>query len=271
MLREAERRRHARIGDRHDDVGFDRRLSREFRAHHLANIVYGLAVHDRIRPGEINIFEDAGARGPRRKWLQAVDPFAGDNDDLAISDIAHKTRADDVERAGFRGENVASVELAKDERPDSQWIAGADQLLVAKRNERISSLDRAQGLDEPVDEVQTPAAGNEMKDSLGVGGRLIDRAALHKIVAQRQPIGEIAIVRDGEPARIKFGEKRLNIAQNGLARRRITHVPDGRPAGQPLDRRCLGEMIADKTKSALGIESLTVEGHDSRGLLAAML
>ena len=174
-------------------------------------------------------------------------PFAGDNDDLAIPDIAQETRADDVERAGFRGENVTSVEFAKDERPDSQWIAGADQLLVAERDEGISALDRAQRLDEPVDEVRTPAAGNEMKDSLGVGGRLIDRAALHEIVAKGQSVGEIAIVRDCETARVEFGEKRLDIAQNGLARRRITHMPDGQLAGQAFDRRCLGEMIADKT------------------------
>ena len=76
---------------------------------------------------------------------------------------------------------------------------------------------------------------------------MIDRAALHKIVAQGQSVGEIAIVRDRETARVKLGEKRLDIAQNGIARRRITHMPDGRLAGQAFDRRCLGEMIADKT------------------------
>src|SRR6202043_3834302 len=134
------------------------------------------------------------------------------------SDIAQETRADDVERAGFRGENVTSVEFAKDERSDSQRVAGADQLLVAERDQGVSALNRAQSLDEPVDEVRTPAARNEMKDSLGVGGRLIDRAALHKIAAQGQSIGEIAIVCDCETARIKFREKRLDIAQNGLAR-----------------------------------------------------
>src|SRR5207249_4796588 len=97
-------------------------------------------------------------------------------------------RADNVERAGFRGENVTPVKLAKDKRSNSQRIAGADQLLVAERDEGISAFDRAQGLDEPVDEVGTPAAGNEVKDDFGVGGRLIDRAALHKIAAQGQAV-----------------------------------------------------------------------------------
>ena len=76
---------------------------------------------------------------------------------------------------------------------------------------------------------------------------MIDRAALHKFAAQRQSVGQIAIVRDRETARVEFGEQRLDIAQNGIARCRITHMPDGRLARQAFDRRCLGEMVADKT------------------------
>ena len=51
-----------------------------------------------------------------------------------------------------------------------------------------------------------------MKDDFRVGGRLIDRAALHKIAAQRQAIGEIAIVGDREAARAQLREKGLDIA-----------------------------------------------------------
>ena len=110
-----------------------------------------------------------------------------------------------------------------------------------------------------------------MKDRFRVGGRLIDCAALHEIAAQRQPIGEIAIVRDREAARTQLGEQRLDIAQNGLARRRIAHMADGGFSGQALDRRRLGEMIADKTEPAFGIISVAVEGDDACRLLAAML
>ena len=58
---EAERGGHAGIGHRHDDVGVGRRLSRELRAHRLARVVDRAAVHDRVGPGEIDIFEDARA------------------------------------------------------------------------------------------------------------------------------------------------------------------------------------------------------------------
>ena len=164
-----------------------------------------------------------------------------------------------------------SVDFAKDERSISERIASPDQLLVGKRDERIGAFNRPQGFDEPVDHLRAPAARDEMKNSFRVGGRLIDCAALHKIAAERKPIGEIAIMRDREAPRTEFGEKRLDIAQNGFARRRITHMADGGFSGQTLDRRCLGEMIADKTEPAFGIVSVAVESNDARRLLTAML
>ena len=89
---------------------------------------------DGIGTGEIDIFEDAGAHRLRRKRPQALNSVLGDNDDLAIHHVAHEARADDVERASLRRENIFSVEFADDERPDAEWIARADQLLVGERD-----------------------------------------------------------------------------------------------------------------------------------------
>ena len=164
-----------------------------------------------------------------------------------------------------------SIEFAKDERPDSKRIARANQFLIGEHDKRISALDHPQGLDEPVDELRAPAARDKMKDRFRVGCRLIDRTALHEIAAQRQPIGEIAIMRDREAARTQLGEKRLDIAQDRLAGRRIAHMADGGFTRQALDRRGLGEMIADETEPAFGIISVAVEGDDACRLLAAML
>ena len=61
-LGEADRRRHARIGHRHDDVGLRRALARELGADPLPHLVDAAAVDDRIGPGEIDVFEDAEAR-----------------------------------------------------------------------------------------------------------------------------------------------------------------------------------------------------------------
>ena len=45
---------------------------------------------------------------------------------------------------------------------------------------------------------------------------------------QAHRIGEIAVVRDGEAAEFEIGEQRLDVAQRGLAGRRIAHMADRR-------------------------------------------
>ncbi len=70
-------------------------------------------------------------------------PVLGDDDDLAVLDVAHEVGADDVERAGLRGEDVAAVELAEHQRADAERVARADQLLVGQRDERVGALDLA--------------------------------------------------------------------------------------------------------------------------------
>ncbi len=110
-----------------------------------------------------------------------------------------------------------------------------------------------------------------MQDHLGIGGRLHHRAVLDQFAAQRQSVGEIAVVADGETAGIEFGEQRLDVAQDGGAGRGIADMADGHDAGQALDHFAAGEGVADEAEAALGMEAAAVEGDDAGGLLAAML
>ena len=100
--------------------------------------------------------------------------------DFAVLDVAHVLRADDVERAGFRGEDRAAVELAEHQRADAERIARADQLLVGHADERIGAFELAQALDEAVDEAVALGARDQMQDHLGVGGRLHHRAFVRR-------------------------------------------------------------------------------------------
>ena len=89
LLREADRRRHAGIRHRHDDVGVGRRLARELGAHRLAHVVDVAAADDRIRPREIDVFEDAGPRRHRRERLVRLRAVLVEHHDLAVLDVAH--------------------------------------------------------------------------------------------------------------------------------------------------------------------------------------
>ena len=72
--------------------------------------------------------------------------------DLAVLDVADVLGADDVERAGLGSEDRAAFELADHQRADAERVAGADQLLVGEADESVGAFERAQPLDEAVDE-----------------------------------------------------------------------------------------------------------------------
>ena len=164
--------------------------------------------------GEVDILEDTGTHRLGREGLEALHPLGGDDHHLAVLDIAHEFGTDDVERAGLGGEDVVTVEFAQHERADAERVPCADQHGVGEADQRIGPLDLPQGVDEAVDEARFAGPGDEVEDHLGVRGRLADRAIADQRLADRQAVGEVAVVGDGEAAAIEFGEERLDVAED---------------------------------------------------------
>ncbi len=218
FLREADGCRHAGIGDRHDDVDVGRRLAGELHAHLLADVIDGAPADDAVGAGEVDILEDAGARRAHGEWTVALDAVLGDDDDLAVFDLAQELGADHVEGTGLRGEDVGRTELADDERADADGVASADQHVVGEADEGIGAFDLAERLDEALDDAPLLRAREEVEDDLGVGGRLADGAGGNELLAQGQGVGEVAVVADREAARIDVGEQRLHVAHNRVPR-----------------------------------------------------
>ena len=180
-----------------------------------------------------------------------------EHDDLAVLDVADVVRADDVERAGLRGQDRTAVEHAEHQRADAERIARADQLLVGQRRRRRRRLRAARrpSMKRSIKPVALRAR-DQMQDHLGVGGRLDDRAVAHELAAQRQAVGQVAVVADREAAAVEFGEQRLHVAQDGLAGGRIAHVADRRRARQAVDDLAAGEVVADQAQAPLGMKPL---------------
>ena len=195
----------------------------------------------------------------------------GDDHDLAVLDLADELRADDVERAGLRGEDRRAVEIAEHKRANPQGVPRADQLLVGQRHERERALDGAQGVDELVDEARLPALRHQMQDHFRVRGRLADRPALHQLLSKRERVGQVAVVAHGEAPGGKIREQGLNVAQNGVAGGRVANVADCAMALEPVHRAAFGKVISDQAEAAFGIEPLAVEGNDTGRFLPAML
>ena len=76
---------------------------------------------------------------------------------------------------------------------------------------------------------------------------------------------------DREAAGLELGEQRLDVAQHGVAGRRIAHMADRRASRQAVDGRRIREVVADQPLPALRVEPDAVESDDAGGLLAAML
>ena len=201
----------------------------------------------------------------------AFDAGFGDDDDLAILDLAQELRADHVERAGLGGEHVGGAEPANDERADADGIARADQHLVGQTYERIGAFDLAQRFHEALDDAALLRARQQMQDDLGIGGRLADGAGGDELSAQGQGVREVAVVGDREAAGVDIGKQRLHVAQDGIAAGRIAIVADRDVALQALDDAGAAEVVADEAHAALGVELPAVVGDDAAGFLSAML
>src|SRR5664280_2614567 len=157
------------------------------------------------------------------------------------------------------------------QRSSAKRVARTDQFLVGQADKGIGAFELAQTLDETVDEAVAARARHQMQDHLGVGGRLHHGAFVHQVLAQRDAVGQVAVVTDGEAAAFQFREQRLHVAQHRFARCRIAHVPDRRGAGQAVDHFPPRERVADQAEAAFGMETLAVETDDAGGFLAAML
>jgi hypothetical protein len=66
-----------------------------------------------------------------------------------------------------------------------------------------------------------------MQHHFRIGSGLADRPGGDDLLAQRQPVREIAVVGNGNAAIFQFGKERLDIAQCHFARGRIAGVTDG--------------------------------------------
>ena len=164
-----------------------------------------------------------------------------------------------------------AVKLAEHQRPDAERIARANQFLIGQADEGIGAFQHSQAFDETVDEAITVRARHQMKDHLGVGGRLHHGAFAHELAPQRHAVGQVAVMADRKAAGIEFGEQRLDVAQNRFAGGRIADVADSGGAGQAVDDFPPGKVVADQAEPALGMEPLAVAGDNTGSLLAAML
>ena len=142
-----------------------------------------------------------------------------DDHHFTVLDVPDKAGTDHVQGTGFRRQDGMAIQVAQDQRPYTERVSNADQLLVGDRHQGIAALDLPQGVDEPIHEAGPAGPRDEVQDDLGVRGGLEDPALRHQLLAQGQEVGEVAVVGQGDAACIQIGEHGLDVSDDAAARR----------------------------------------------------
>ena len=93
------------------------------------------------------------------------------------------------------------VQLAHYKRADAERIAAGDHALRRHADQRVGAFDKAQRIDETVEQGGVAARRDEVDDHLGVRRRLKDRALADEVALEESGVGDVAVVGDREPAR----------------------------------------------------------------------
>ncbi|KAM3334101.1 hypothetical protein ACQJBY_028883 [Aegilops geniculata] len=276
-LREAERRVEAGIRHGDDHVGGGcRGLLGERAAVGGAPLVDGVPEHDGVGQREVDVLEHA-------RLARAVRDEAGrghghvpavHHDHLPRLHLALVHGVDEVERAGLRREHDGAVgAAAHDQRAEAERVAHGEELVGREEEQRVGALEALAGVADAGEQRARERRGDEVEDDLRVRRVVEDGALRLQLVAQRQVVHQVAVVRHGELPEPVPGEERLHVAQLGLAAGGgVADVADGGLPGEAPEVRRVPEHVADEPQPRHGLELAVVPGGaDAGALLPAVL
>ncbi len=227
------------------------------------------AEHLRVRPGEVDVLEDAGRRDREREPVRG-EAVAREAHDLPRLDVALEFGPDEVEGAGLRGDDRRPLADAEREGADPVRIAHGENPLTGEDDERVRPADVGQRLGDRGREGRGLRTGHEVEDHLGVRGRREEGPARLEGGPDLPGVHEVAVMRQGEGTPPGVEDDRLGVQEQRGARRRVPDVADGRPAREAGEPRAV-EDVGDVAHLALDVDLAAVERGDPGRLLAAVL
>ncbi len=269
----------AGVGHGDDEVGGDGGLAGELATHLIARLLDGAAEDAGVGAGEVDVLEDAGRLGGVAVEEAAGDAVFGDHDELAGLDVALVLGMEEVEGAGFAGEDegvwsaVGAGDAAHGKGAEAVWIAGGEDAIARHHNDGEGAVDLAEGVGDAVDEGALGGVGDELDDDLGVGGGLEDGAVALESLAGGAKVDEVAVVGDGDEAAGALDGDGLGVEEGGVAGGGVAGVADGEVAGETGEDG-VGEDFADEAHALEvgdGVGFAAVGDGNAGGLLAAVL
>ena len=157
LFRVAERGGDAGVGDGNDDIGGDAGLAGELAAHLVARLLHPAAEDARVGAREVDVLEDAARLRHAGGVLAAGDAVFGDHDQLAGKNVADELGAEQIEGAGFRGEDdgvgaPGIFHAAHGERAEAARIAGGEDAVARHHDDGECAFDLGERVGDGVDE-----------------------------------------------------------------------------------------------------------------------
>src|SRR6185437_5760674 len=216
--RKAHGRGNTGVGHRHNDVGIHGSFKGQLTAKLFTTLLHETAENDAVRPGKINVLENA-ARLISRRSVEAGSHSLGTYDDqFAGFYFALVGCADQIKGAGFRRKNDCVLFLSglggnasHSKRPKAARVASGENTVRADHDQRECAFHAPQSVGHGFGQGLLARLRDEMYDHFSIAVGLEDRALRFHAAADFLSIDQIAIVSKCHHAFVRLHHDGLGI------------------------------------------------------------
>ena len=258
----------------HHDIGIGRSLRGQQAAGFAAEGMHVAAFDVAVGAREIDVFHGTHRVSHRIGILAATQTVVVDGDHLAGFQVPDELGPHRPERTRLAAHHVSIAQTSQRQRPEAVFIAGRVDAVFGHDEEGESSLQTVQRLYDGEDArivLREGALFDEVRQDFAVGGRVEQAAHVFQFSTQLVGVDDVAVVGQGEIARMVPEEEGLDVFDPAAARRGVADMADGAVA------RELGQMGAVEDlghqAQALDTAQLTVLAHrnDATAFLSPVL
>ena len=204
LFRIADRGHIRRIRNRHHHIRFGRSFARQLPAQFRAHLIHAFAEEHAVRPRKINIFKTAVRRLRALRKNRGFDSPAVHIHQFARLNFADELGAEQIERAGFRRDNHRLAQAFPAPAAERRKDRARRSVLFSCRRRANRSLPPGAALRGSHRAASWLWNGRRDAGCIRVSEVVWKMdPGIFQILAERQRVGQIAVVRDGRACRAR--------------------------------------------------------------------
>ena len=269
----AHRRRCRGIGNADYQIGVNRMLPGQLRAHLLPGGVHQRPVHHAVRARKVNPFKDAEGAVARRRALihRRMDAVRPDYHHFPRRQLLDELGLQMIQSAGFGRRYPAVFQPAQAQRTDAQRVAGRNHRLRRQQRQRKRPFHTLHPVKQPLRPGRPRRIHQQMGNHFRVGSSLKNAAVFRlQPFPQRRRIDDVAVVRHGQSPVAAGNQQRLGIARFAGPGSGIARMADGQRAGQPVNA-AVGESLGDQPHPGMRLQAAGVSSSHAGRFLPPVL